>query len=109
MIAGNILARLLKPAAKRAGVSWANLHTSRHTRITRLLESGWNPKQVQVFAGHHSPAFTLERYCHLMPDDLPEPPALPTIAATDGVTTGVTLGQPEASKDPEAQAVESSA
>jgi hypothetical protein len=26
--------------------------------------------------GHHSPAFTLETYVHLLPEDLPEPPSL---------------------------------
>ena len=26
-----------------------------------------------MLLGHHSPAFTLATYVHLMPDDLPEP------------------------------------
>jgi hypothetical protein len=26
-----------------------------------------------MFLGHHSPAFTLSTYVHLLPDDLPEP------------------------------------
>jgi hypothetical protein len=26
-----------------------------------------------MWLGHHSPAFTLETYVHLLPDDLPEP------------------------------------
>jgi hypothetical protein len=38
-----------------------------------LFRSGWNAKQVQVVLGHHSPAFTLATYVHLVPDDLPEP------------------------------------
>jgi integrase len=97
LIARNVLMRVLKPAAKRAGVDWANLHTLRHTRITDLLRSGWNPKQVQMFAGHHSPAFTLERYCHLLPDDLPEPPVLPEMETHEGATHGQqdTPSQPE--------------
>jgi hypothetical protein len=28
---------------------------------------------VQKLLGHHSPAFTLATYVHLLPDDLPEP------------------------------------
>jgi len=49
------------------------LHTLRHTCATLAFKSGWNAKQVQMLLGHHSPAFTLATYVHLMPDDLPEP------------------------------------
>jgi hypothetical protein len=41
-----------------------------------LFRSAWNAKQVCGFLGHHSPAFTLSVYIHLLPDDLPEPTAL---------------------------------
>jgi hypothetical protein len=30
-------------------------------------------RQVQFALGHHSPAFTLATYGHLLPDDLPDP------------------------------------
>lgn len=63
----------MKPAAERAGVPWAGVHTLRHTCASILFRSGWNAKQVQVVLGHHSPAFTLSTYVHLIPDDLPEP------------------------------------
>jgi len=69
----NVFGRVLKPAAKRAGVGWAGLHTLRHTCASMLFRSGWNAKQVQMVLGHHSPAFTLATYVHLVPDDLPEP------------------------------------
>jgi integrase len=69
----NLLRRTVKPAAVRAGVPWASLHTLRHTCASRLFRSGWNAKQVQMMLGHHSPAFTLATYVHLVPDDLPEP------------------------------------
>jgi integrase len=68
-----LLNRMLKPAARRAGVPWAGFHTLRHTCASMLFRSGWNAKQVQVVLGHHSPAFTLATYVHLIPDDLPEP------------------------------------
>ena len=29
-----------------------------------------------MFLGHHSPAFTLAAYVHLLPDDLPDAPPL---------------------------------
>jgi hypothetical protein len=38
-----------------------------------LFRSGLNAKQVQMWLGHHSPAFTLAVYVHLLPDDLPNP------------------------------------
>jgi integrase len=68
-----ILRSVVKPAAQRAGVGWAGLHTLRHTCASMLFRSGWNAKQVQMVLGHHSPAFTLATYVHLVPDDLPEP------------------------------------
>jgi integrase len=69
----NLYSRILKPAARAAGVPWAGFHTLRHTRATALFRAGWNAKQVQRFLGHHSAAFTLDTYAHLLPDDLPEP------------------------------------
>ena len=68
-----VLRAIVKPAAGRAGVPWAGVHTLRHTCASILFRSGWNAKQVQVVLGHHSPAFTLATYVHLIPDDLPEP------------------------------------
>ena len=65
--------RVMKPAARRAGVPWAGWHTLRHTCATNLFRNGWNAKQVQRFLGHHAAALTLDRYVHLLPDDLPEP------------------------------------
>jgi integrase len=65
--------RVVKAAAKKAGVPWAGLHTLRHSCATILFRRGWNAVQVQKFLGHHSPAFTLAVYVHLLPDDLPEP------------------------------------
>jgi integrase len=68
----NLHARVIKPAAKAAGVPWAGWHSLRHTCATMLFRHGANAKQVQVWLGHHSPAFTLATYVHLMPGDAPE-------------------------------------
>jgi hypothetical protein len=46
----------------------------RHTCATVLFRGGFNAKQVHMWLGHHSPAFTLATYVHLLPDDLPESP-----------------------------------
>jgi hypothetical protein len=67
----NLASRVLKPAARRAGVPWASFHTLRHTAASAFFRAGWNAKQVQLVLGHHSPAFTLSVYVHLIDDDLP--------------------------------------
>ena len=68
-----VLRSIVKPAASAAGVPWAGVHTLRHTCASILFRSGRKAKQVQIVLGHHSPAFTLATYVHLIPDDLPEP------------------------------------
>jgi integrase len=82
LIPSNLMSRVLKPAAVKAGLgelagdppraeSWVGFHTFRHTCATLLFKAGWNPKQVQLWLGHHSPTFTVERYIHLLDEDLP--------------------------------------
>src|SRR3954447_12115137 len=70
----NLAARVLKPAAHRAGLGWVGFHTFRHTCATMLFRRGFNAKQVQMWLGHHSPAFTMATYVHLLPEDLPDAP-----------------------------------
>lgn len=67
----NLRRRVLKPAATRAGAAWVGFHSFRHTCATILFRRGLNAKQVQMWLGHHSPAFTLSTYVHLLNDDLP--------------------------------------
>jgi len=62
----NLYRRVLKPAKDAAGLEWVGFHTFRHTAASLLFEAGKNPKQVQEWLGHHSPAFTLAVYCHLL-------------------------------------------
>ena len=45
-------------------------HTLRHTCASMLIESGLSPLRLQRWMGHHSPAFTLETYGHLIDGDL---------------------------------------
>jgi integrase len=66
--------RAFMAAAEKAGITDASLHTLRHTCATELFRRGLNAKQAQVWLGHHSPAFTLATYVHLLSDDLPESP-----------------------------------
>jgi len=53
---------------------WAGFHTFRHTFASLHLSQDTNLLQLSRALGHHSPAFTLTRYTHLLPGD--EAPAL---------------------------------
>ena len=64
----NVYRRVLAPAAEVAGVEWAAFHTFRHTCASLLFAASRNIKQVQAWLGHHSAAFTLATYVHLMDD-----------------------------------------
>jgi integrase len=104
----NMLSRVVKPAARRAGVPWAHFHTLRHTCATILFRSGANAKQVQVWLGHHSPAFTLDTYVHLLPEDLPEPSCFDGLLARAEADATATQVAPEQSRS-EARAMAASA
>jgi integrase len=69
----NLSRRVLKPAAEEAGAPWAGFHTFRHTCASMLFAEGRNAVQVQRWLGHHSPAFTLATYVHLLDGDIGEP------------------------------------
>jgi len=95
--ASNVAARVFKPAAAEADVPWAHFHTLRHTCATMLFRNGLNAKQVQVWLGHHSPAFTLATYVHLLDDDLPDPEFLDSLTA--GVATEVATRHTQTGRD----------
>ena len=52
--------------AKRLGLS-VHYHSLRHGHATALLLAGVHPKVAQERLGHHSVAFTLDRYAHTIP------------------------------------------
>jgi integrase len=117
----NLMSRVLKPAAVRAGVgewirtpkgkraeSWVGFHTFRHTCATMLFRRGWNAAQVQRFLGHHSPAFTLSTYVHLLPSDLPQPSFEPLQVGNTGATEATSSDRVEAKPD-ESDSAQSSA
>jgi integrase len=68
--AGNLRYRVLIPAAERAGVPWARFHTLRHTCAAMLIDASASPLRLQRWMGHHSAAFTLDTYGHLLGDGL---------------------------------------
>lgn len=84
---GNMHGRWLKKAARAAGVPWAGFHTLRHSCATNLFRLGLNAKQAQIWLGHHSPAFTMAVYTHLLSDDLPPSPFAAPPEGGNGVAT----------------------
>jgi integrase len=77
---GNLRRRGLKPIVQEVDAPWAGFHTFRHTFASIHLSQGTNLLQLSRALGHHSAAFTLSRYTHLLPGD--EAPALDLSLAT---------------------------
>ena len=60
------------PARKAAALDWAGLHALRHTCASLLIDEGRSPVQIAAWLGHHSPAFSMAVYGHLMDDGVGE-------------------------------------
>jgi integrase len=86
---GNLRRRYLKPIVEEVDAPWAGFHAFRHTFASLHLSRGTNLLQLSRALGHHSAAFTLSRYTHLLPGD--EAPALDLGAAGAGLATGVLI------------------
>jgi integrase len=78
--AENLRRRVLKPIRGEACLPWLGFHAFRHTCARMLFAEGRNAVQVQRWLGHHSAAFTLARYVHLLDGDLGEPLSVPRSA-----------------------------
>jgi integrase len=79
---------------------WVGFHTFRHTCTSLLFASGRNAVQVQRWLGHHSAAFTLSCYVHLLDGDLGEALSLPAPSANNVRTSptppdAITVAMPE--------------
>lgn len=70
----NLRRRVLKLLVEEVNAPWAGFHTFRHTFASIHLSEGTNLLQLSRALGHHSAAFTLTRYTHLLPGE--EAPAL---------------------------------
>lgn len=57
----------LRAHRRRAGVPVIRLHELRHTHGTLLIAAGLPVKVVSERLGHAVPAFTIERYQHMLP------------------------------------------
>jgi integrase len=69
----NLHRRVLKPTREEACLEWVGFHAFRHTCASMLFAEGRNAVQVQRWLGHHSAAFTLATYVHLLDGDIGEP------------------------------------
>jgi integrase len=63
-------------------VSWAAFHAFRHTFASIHIERGTNIVRLSRLLGHHSPAFTLNVYGHMLDDGYGEPLDLDAELAT---------------------------
>jgi integrase len=86
----NLRRRVLKPLMDEVNAPWAGFHTFRHTFASLHLSQGTNLLQLSRALGHHSPAFTLTRYTHLLPGD--EAPAVDLPPASMRPITAEILG-----------------
>ena len=80
----NLRRRILKPLVEEVGAPWAGFHTFRHTFASLHLSSGTNIVQLSRALGHHSPAFTLSRYTHLLPGETAPALELPKDRGAEG-------------------------
>lgn len=77
LIQSNLYRDALKLPREEANLTWVGFHTFRHTCASMLFDEGRNAVQVQRWLGHHSPAFTLSTYVHLLAGDIGEPLSIP--------------------------------
>jgi integrase len=64
----NFMARVFRPAVRRADLAPVRFHDLRHTYAALLVAAGAHPKLLQAQLGHTSINVTLNTYGHLFPD-----------------------------------------
>jgi site-specific recombinase XerD len=65
----NFHPRVWVPLVQRAGLT-GHPHMLRHSYATALIQAGENAKTVQTLMGHHSVAFTMDRYADAWPEQI---------------------------------------
>jgi integrase len=76
--------RMLKPLVEEAGAGWAAFHAFRHTFASIHIREGTDIVALSRALGHHSPAFTLSRYAHLLPGEVAPPLDLDGVLSLPG-------------------------
>jgi integrase len=64
----NFMARVFRPAVRRAHLEPLRFHDLRHTYAALMVAAGAHPKLLQAQLGHTSINVTLNTYGHLFPD-----------------------------------------
>ena len=64
----NFMARVYRPAVRRAGLAPLRFHDLRHTYAALMVAAGAHPKLLQAQMGHSSITVTLDLYGHLYPE-----------------------------------------
>lgn len=64
----NFMARIFRPAVRRAQLAPLRFHDLRHTYAALMVAAGAHPKLLQAQLGHTSINVTLNTYGHLFPD-----------------------------------------
>lgn len=64
----NFMARVFRPAVRRARLAPLRFHDLRHTYAALMVAAGAHPKLIQAQLGHTSINVTLNTYGHLFPD-----------------------------------------
>jgi integrase len=80
----NAYNRILRPAMRKAGITWGGAHRLRHTTATHLIRNGASANQAQLWLGHHDPGFTARTYVHLDTNDLPDPAIFDNLLSVQG-------------------------
>ncbi len=88
----SVLARAFHATIKRAQVARIRFHDLRHTFASLLIMAGKHPKYICAQMGHHSAAFTLDTYGHLM-DRMPVRPVewIDDLVFPQGAVTALNL------------------
>ncbi len=64
----SILARFIKPAARKLGIGFANWRSLRTSYATWMIEAGANPKDVQGQLRHARIGTTMDIYAQFVPE-----------------------------------------
>jgi integrase len=90
----NFMARVFRPAVRRAELAPLRFHDLRHTYAALMVAAGAHPKLIQAQLGHTSINVTLNTYGHLFPDAFADVgDALDRLVRTVGVRPEVNVGR----------------
>jgi integrase len=84
----NFMARVFRPAVRRAELDGLTFHDLRHTCASLLIATGANPLEVAAQLGHKDARLVFQRYGHLYPGA-----AERAVQRLDALTTGAGVGE----------------